>query len=68
MINGYMTGFNYGWICPKCNRVYGPMVQECCQCNFDKAQPYKGPTVTFTTTASGTVDGLEVNNGQVSEE
>jgi len=49
MINGYInttSGFNYGWICPKCNRVYGPFVQECAQCNFDKCT-YTGPTVTF---------------------
>ena len=22
-----------GWSCPKCNRIYGPMVQECGHCN-----------------------------------
>jgi hypothetical protein len=23
----------YGWTCPRCNRVYGPMVSECAVCN-----------------------------------
>ena len=53
MINGYMTGYNYGWICPKCGRVYGPFVQECSACNFDKAQPYTGPTITYGVTDKG---------------
>lgn len=22
-----------GWICPKCGRVYGPLVMECAKCN-----------------------------------
>ena len=53
MINGCInttSGHNYGWICPKCGRVYGPYVNECCACNMDK-NSYE-PTVTFTTTSS----------------
>lgn len=25
--------FGSPWICPRCNSVYGPMVQECMRCN-----------------------------------
>ena len=31
----------FGWVCPKCNRVYGPNVLECYRCNngmFDITQ------------------------------
>ena len=50
MINGCITGYNYGWICPKCGRVYGPYINECCAYNMGKS--YYEPTVTFTTTSS----------------
>lgn len=30
----------YGWICPKCGAVYGPMKVECVRCN-------PGPRVTW---------------------
>ena len=30
----YQTrGFNYGWICPICGRVYSPTQPECYNCN-----------------------------------
>ena len=30
----YQTrGFNYGWICPICSRVYSPTQPECYNCN-----------------------------------
>ena len=41
-----VTGFNYGWICPKCGRVYGPHVQECYNCNKNEIT-YSSTTVTF---------------------
>lgn len=25
--------YHYGWICPKCGRVYGPNFFECAHCN-----------------------------------
>lgn len=52
MINGYInttSGYNYGWICPKCGRVYSPYTDECCACNMGKS--YYEPTVTFTTSS-----------------
>ena len=24
----------YGWVCPKCGKVYAPDVKECAQCNY----------------------------------
>ena len=24
---------NYGWICPKCEKVYSPNIKECWRCN-----------------------------------
>ena len=32
LTNPYNTGPS-GWMCPKCGRVYAPMVQECYKCN-----------------------------------
>lgn len=37
---------NYGWICPKCGKVYGPNVQECYNCNKTETT-YSSTTVTF---------------------
>ena len=28
-----IKGFNYGWICPKCGKVYSPTYPECYSCN-----------------------------------
>lgn len=28
----YSFGGNYGWICPKCGRVYSPFTQMCLYC------------------------------------
>ena len=28
-----ISGFNYGWICPKCGSVYSPTQAECYKCN-----------------------------------
>lgn len=25
--------YNYGWVCPKCLKVYGPIMKECLNCN-----------------------------------
>lgn len=27
----------YGWVCPKCGKVYAPDVKECAQCNYNLA-------------------------------
>ena len=28
-----IKGFNYGWICPICGKVYSPTYPECYSCN-----------------------------------
>lgn len=28
-----ISGFNYGWICPKCGSVYSPTQTECYKCS-----------------------------------
>ena len=44
----YQTrGFNYGWICPICGRVYSPNQPECYNCN----QKENSVTATSTTIA-----------------
>lgn len=44
----YQTrGFNYGWICPICGRVYSPTQSECYNCN----QTENSTTFTSTTIA-----------------
>ncbi len=25
-----------GWVCPSCNRIYGPSVKECVECSKEK--------------------------------
>lgn len=32
----------YGWICPKCNNIYSPFVEQCYECN--KKQPVNKTT------------------------
>lgn len=27
------TSIEYGWVCPKCGRVYAPFTSMCCYCN-----------------------------------
>lgn len=27
-------GTEYGWVCPKCGKVYAPDVKECFTCNY----------------------------------
>ena len=27
------TFYNYGWICPKCGKVYSPLTPVCYNCN-----------------------------------
>lgn len=29
----YTLTFKMGWLCPKCQSIYGPSVQECWRCN-----------------------------------
>lgn len=49
MINSSLNqtiGFNYGWICPKCGKVYAPQVPECYICNNNEIK-YTSTTVTY---------------------
>jgi len=32
----------YGWICPKCGRVYAPSNIACLSCNIDPKPPIQG--------------------------
>lgn len=32
--SGYVKTYGYGWICPKCGKVYAPDVKECSDCNY----------------------------------
>ena len=34
-----MNKNNYGWICPKCGRVYAPIIMECSHCNNNEIKP-----------------------------
>lgn len=42
----YNTGFNYGWVCPKCGSVYAPTQTECYKCS-----PMTNYEITSTTIA-----------------
>lgn len=35
----------YGWICPKCGRVYAPAVSECLACNQAHTPPAEVTTI-----------------------
>ena len=43
--------YQYGWVCPKCGRVYSPTTSTCLFCGF--GTPYT-ITATTTTTVKGT--------------
>lgn len=32
---------DYGWICPKCGSVYGPLIRDCEACNAFPVPPIK---------------------------
>ena len=36
-----------GWICPKCNKVYGPSVEQCRMCNLLNEVPKKPQYTNF---------------------
>ena len=50
---------NYGWICPKCGRVYAPTQMMCLYCGggkqTDSTQPYV-PLQDLTWTTSGKIE------------
>lgn len=63
-----VESFNYGWICPKCGRVYSPTTRQCLFCGgtYSPNIVYCGPnngikTVYDTMTISNTVDNSKVN-------
>ena len=41
---------NYGWICPKCGRVYSPFTMMCPYCKDADSPMDNGITYTTTTT------------------
>lgn len=59
---------NYGWICPKCGRVYSPTTDQCLFCGgaYSPNIVYCGPNngtkeVLDTMTISNTVDSSQIN-------
>lgn len=58
---------NYGWICPKCGRVYAPSQEMCLYCgrdnakggelSWDKIKDYFNTTTIATTTSGATKEG-----------
>lgn len=44
--------YQYGWVCPKCGRVYSPTTSTCLFC---------GPGVSYTITATNTTTAKTAN-------
>lgn len=42
-------GENYGWICPKCGRVYSPFTHMCYYCKNNDSSPFDNQ-ITYITT------------------
>lgn len=62
---------NYGWICPKCGRVYSPSTNQCqfcggaCSPNIVYCGPNNGTKGAYDTmTISNTVDSSKINATQ----
>ena len=46
--------YQYGWVCPKCGRVYSPTTSSCLFCGPGVAYSITATTVTNTATAEVT--------------
>lgn len=45
---------NMGWICPRCNTVWGPQIVSCTKC-YNTYYPWQQPYPVYPTIWSGTV-------------
>lgn len=47
--------YQYGWVCPKCGRVYSPTTSSCLFCG--PGMPYTVTTSATNTASTATVEG-----------
>lgn len=48
----------YGWVCPKCGKVYAPDVKECAQCNYNLANTKVSSQINQSSSAETHMEGV----------
>lgn len=57
-----------GWICPKCNKVYGPSVEQCRMCNLLNEVPKKPQYTNFRREFGRCMKSLRADFDKAAEE
>ena len=57
-----VVSYQYGWICPKCGRVYAPGTV---MCSFCGGGSYTITTVTNPGTVGGSIPGVDITGGAI---